>query len=134
VFLGQAHDDRLGKLEKAAALAPVDRGESGSAIDRLKRVVDFELERSGGRLGGEPLIGYEVRDLRGRLETASQEPSDEQDRGAHADRPLARLSRLGHPGRPVGGLAGVDKKGEDLIHRPIDHGHNLKLVHGSSSS
>jgi hypothetical protein len=130
LFLRQAHDHRLGELDKAPALASIDGCEPGSAIDRTQRVFDFEVERAADRLGAEPLVGSVVGAFRDRFETASQELSDLQKGAAHAERSIARLSRLRHLRNPVGSLVGVYEKGKDLIHGPVNDSRDVELVHG----
>src|SRR5580704_4023588 len=81
VLAGQPDENRLGDLEEAAAFAPVEAGDLGTAVDRLQSGVDLDVERAASALGGELLVLGQRGAYCGRCVGAAQERSLVAERG-----------------------------------------------------
>src|SRR5271156_1668157 len=95
VLAGQPDENRLGDLEEATALAPVEAGDLSTAVDRLQRGVDLDVERPAGALGGELLVLGQRDADRGRCVGPAQERSLIEERGPGLQRAVAGDASLG---------------------------------------
>src|ERR1700722_7736901 len=129
VLAGQPDENRLGDLEEAAAFAPVEAGDLGTAVDRLQSGVDLDVERAAGALGGEPLVLGQRGADRGRLVGPAQERSLVEERGPRLERAVAGDASLGQPRRPDRRPGHVLEDGEDFIDGAADDGDDGELVH-----